>query len=109
MKIFLIAVRLIHIKTHSLFGLTICNLLGKGRRHQYTRCFKKRTLQWYSKCYSVARITKALTHKDVQIIHRSMIFVCVRVSKFSKYFHNFHKYLYVFRAIDWNPKYYVYK
>jgi hypothetical protein len=31
----------------------------------------KRTLQWYSKCYSVASVTKTFTLKGVQTIHLS--------------------------------------
>jgi hypothetical protein len=32
---------------------------------------KKRALQWYSKCYYVASVTKMFALKEVQIIHRS--------------------------------------
>jgi hypothetical protein len=31
----------------------------------------KRALQWYSKCYCVASVTKTFTFKGVQAIHRS--------------------------------------
>jgi hypothetical protein len=31
----------------------------------------ERALQWYSKCYRVASVTKTFTLKGMQIIHRS--------------------------------------
>jgi hypothetical protein len=37
------------------------------------RVFKKRALQWYSKCYCVASVTKTFTLKGIQINHRSTL------------------------------------
>jgi hypothetical protein len=39
----------------------MCNIIG---------CFKKRALEWYSKCYCVASVTKTFTPKGVHSIHR---------------------------------------